>query len=110
MNILKLKIDFYSQFFILRIKIDIFKNIFQYGEIEEMNVCDNLGDHLVGNVYVKVSFLTFYYKSEVKPTHTHVYLSNQTCSSRENALQTLHDLFICFSSGMRKMQKKQLMN
>lgn len=62
MNILKLKIDFYSQFFILRIKIDIFKNIFQYGEIEEMNVCDNLGDHLVGNVYVKVSFLTFYYK------------------------------------------------
>jgi hypothetical protein len=28
---------------------------FQYGEIEEMNVCDNLGDHLVGNVYIKVS-------------------------------------------------------
>jgi len=26
----------------------------QYGEIEEMNVCDNLGDHLVGNIYVKV--------------------------------------------------------
>jgi len=25
----------------------------RYGEIEEMNVCDNLGDHLVGNVYVK---------------------------------------------------------
>lgn len=25
----------------------------QYGEIEEMNVCDNLGDHLVGNVYTK---------------------------------------------------------
>ena len=24
-----------------------------YGEIEEMNVCDNLGDHLVGNVYIK---------------------------------------------------------
>lgn len=29
----------------------------KYGEIEEMNVCDNLGDHLVGNVYVKVSAL-----------------------------------------------------
>lgn len=27
----------------------------KYGEIEEMNVCDNLGDHLVGNVYIKVS-------------------------------------------------------
>lgn len=26
----------------------------KYGEIEEMNVCDNLGDHLVGNVYIKV--------------------------------------------------------
>lgn len=31
----------------------------KYGEIEEMNVCDNLGDHLVGNVYVKVRNLTF---------------------------------------------------
>ena len=28
--------------------------LLQYGEIEEMNVCDNLGDHLVGNVYIKV--------------------------------------------------------
>lgn len=27
----------------------------KYGEIEEMNVCDNLGDHLVGNVYIKVN-------------------------------------------------------
>ncbi|KAL0606839.1 Splicing factor U2AF 35 kDa subunit [Plecturocebus cupreus] len=25
----------------------------KYGEAEEMNVCDNLGDHLVGNVSVK---------------------------------------------------------
>merc|ERR1711893_560189 len=25
----------------------------KYGEIEGMNVCDNLGDHLVGNVYIK---------------------------------------------------------
>jgi len=25
----------------------------KYGEIEEMNVCDNLGDHLVGNVCIK---------------------------------------------------------
>lgn len=32
----------------------------KYGEIEEMNVCDNLGDHLVGNVYIKVSdYYTF---------------------------------------------------
>uniref|UniRef100_UPI00358E9356 splicing factor U2AF 35 kDa subunit-like n=1 Tax=Myxine glutinosa TaxID=7769 RepID=UPI00358E9356 len=37
---------------------DFFEEVFtelneKYGEIEEMNVCDNLGDHLVGNVYVK---------------------------------------------------------
>merc|ERR1712126_185130 len=25
----------------------------KYGDIEEMNVCDNLQDHLVGNVYIK---------------------------------------------------------
>lgn len=31
--------------------------LLQYGEIEEMNVCDNLGDHLVGNVYIKVCFI-----------------------------------------------------
>lgn len=31
----------------------------KYGEVEEMNVCDNLGDHLVGNVYVKVGIWSF---------------------------------------------------
>lgn len=31
----------------------------KYGEIEEMNVCDNLGDHLVGNVYIKVCTTIF---------------------------------------------------
>lgn len=40
---------------------DFFEDVFveledKYGEIEEMNVCDNLGDHLVGNVYVKVFY------------------------------------------------------
>ena len=43
---------------------DFFEEVFteleeKYGEIEEMNVCDNLGDHLVGNVYVKVLQLFF---------------------------------------------------
>lgn len=32
----------------------------KYGEIEEMNVCDNLGDHLVGNVYIKVSIIILF--------------------------------------------------
>jgi len=33
---------------------DVFIEIEEkYGEIDEMNVCDNLGDHLMGNVYIK---------------------------------------------------------
>ncbi|KAI8641794.1 hypothetical protein BD408DRAFT_417671 [Parasitella parasitica] len=30
---------------------DVFTELANYGEIEEMVVCDNVGDHLVGNVY-----------------------------------------------------------
>lgn len=32
---------------------DIYLELAQFGEIENLNVCDNLADHLVGNVYVK---------------------------------------------------------
>ena len=37
---------------------DFYEEVFyeiesKYGEIEEMNVCENLGDHIVGNVYIK---------------------------------------------------------
>lgn len=31
----------------------MFEELDKYGEIENLNVCDNLADHLVGNVYVK---------------------------------------------------------
>lgn len=41
--------------FVMFGEISIFLFFSKYGEIEEMNVCDNLGDHLVGNIYVKVS-------------------------------------------------------
>lgn len=34
---------------------DVFDELAKYGEIEQMNVCDNLGDHLVGSAYVKYS-------------------------------------------------------
>ncbi len=27
----------------------------KYGEVEEMNVCDNIGEHMIGNVYIKVN-------------------------------------------------------
>jgi len=32
---------------------DVFEEVAQFGEIENLNVCDNLADHMVGNVYVK---------------------------------------------------------
>jgi splicing factor U2AF 35 kDa subunit len=36
--------DFYEEVFI---------ELSKYGELEELNVCDNIGDHLIGNVYAK---------------------------------------------------------
>jgi len=36
---------------------DIFTELsVNYGEIEEMYVCDNVGDHLIGNVYVRFRY------------------------------------------------------
>lgn len=35
---------------------DIYMEMAKYGEIEEMNVCDNVGDHLVGNVYCRYAY------------------------------------------------------
>ena len=41
--------EYYDTFF-----EDVFIELEEkYGDIEELNVCDNLGDHLIGNVYVK---------------------------------------------------------
>ena len=60
----------------------------QYGSIEEMNVCDNLGDHLVGNVYIKASTYSLHLEF--------------TCS----ALCTKMDGCAC-SSRMRSLQRRQ---
>ncbi|KNC35884.1 U2 snRNP auxiliary factor [Plasmodium falciparum RAJ116] len=32
---------------------EVFHELMQYGEIEDMVVCDNIGDHIIGNVYIK---------------------------------------------------------
>ncbi|CEL99956.1 unnamed protein product [Vitrella brassicaformis CCMP3155] len=32
---------------------EVFAELANYGEIEEMTVCDNIGDHMIGNVYIK---------------------------------------------------------
>ncbi|KAK4771088.1 hypothetical protein SAY87_031620 [Trapa incisa] len=32
---------------------DIFEELSKFGEIESLNICDNLADHMIGNVYVQ---------------------------------------------------------
>jgi len=32
---------------------EVFMELGQYGEVEDMVVCDNIGEHMMGNVYVK---------------------------------------------------------
>uniref|UniRef100_A0A3B3SHP9 U2 small nuclear RNA auxiliary factor 1 n=1 Tax=Paramormyrops kingsleyae TaxID=1676925 RepID=A0A3B3SHP9_9TELE len=46
------------------------KMVEKYGEVEEMNVHDNLGDHLVGNVYVK-------FRCEEHAEKAVIYLNNR---------------------------------
>ncbi|KAI7875900.1 RNA-binding domain-containing protein [Lichtheimia hyalospora FSU 10163] len=35
---------------------DVFTELATFGEVEEMIVCDNIGDHLVGNVYCQFKY------------------------------------------------------
>lgn len=35
---------------------DMFSQLAQYGELLEMHVCDNVGDHLIGNVYARYRY------------------------------------------------------
>lgn len=32
---------------------DVFLEMIKYGEVEEIHVCDNIGEHIIGNTYVK---------------------------------------------------------
>lgn len=32
---------------------DVFEEMAGFGEVDELNICENLGDHLIGNVYIK---------------------------------------------------------
>lgn len=47
----------------------------KYGEIEEMNVCDNLGDHLVGNVYIKVCLSSRLSKTTITPKVAYLFIN-----------------------------------
>ena len=33
--------------------IQVYEELEKFGKIDELNVCANLGDHMIGNVYVK---------------------------------------------------------
>jgi splicing factor U2AF 35 kDa subunit len=35
---------------------DFYSELCKYGELEEMHVCDNVGDHLIGNVYARYKY------------------------------------------------------
>lgn len=35
---------------------DFYSELCKYGQVEEMHVCDNTGDHLVGNVYARFKY------------------------------------------------------
>jgi splicing factor U2AF subunit len=64
----------------------------QYGEIEEMNVCDNL-DHLVGNVYIKISLYFWAFHNVVKFVNgvTHFYFPQfQREEDSEKAVSNLN--------------------
>jgi len=43
---------------------EVFLEFAKYGEVEEMTVCDNIGDHMIGNVYVK-----FYKEEDAEAAH-----------------------------------------
>lgn len=49
----RIKINFALKMYFQDFYEDVFEELAQFGEIENLNVCDNLADHMVGNVYVK---------------------------------------------------------
>lgn len=79
----------------------------KYGEVEEMNVCDNLGDHLVGNVYVKVGL-------KITSPHTSALLLTLPCIPAsfffvcflQHLSLTLPQCLVLCSSVMKKTQRR----
>ena len=56
---------------------DIFEELDKYGEIENLNICDNLADHMVGSVYAKFKDENDAAKAmQVRPCLCHPHQSN----------------------------------
>ncbi len=47
----------------------IFEEFLKFGEIEEIAVCENLGDHMIGNVYVKYAPIYLFFCRVMYPNH-----------------------------------------
>ena len=76
---------------------DFFEDIFwemndKYGDIEEMNVCDNLGDHLVGNIYIM-------FREEETAERAVNDLNNRWYAGTSTAFSELKPVFVFESSG-----------
>lgn len=54
---------------------EVYSELAKYGELQEMHVCDNIGDHLIGNVFVK-------YYSETDAEKAHKGLSGRYYAGR----------------------------
>uniref|UniRef100_A0A803N011 Uncharacterized protein n=1 Tax=Chenopodium quinoa TaxID=63459 RepID=A0A803N011_CHEQI len=54
---------------------DLFEELNKYGEIESLNICDNLADHMVGNVYVQ-------YREEEEAANAHRNLTGRFYAGR----------------------------
>lgn len=69
---------------------DVFEELNKFGELENLNVCDNLADHLVGNVYVK-------YRDEEDAARALAAL--QVCWGSPGRQSTGHGVCVCVQRG-----------
>ena len=54
---------------------DIYEELSKFGEIENLNICDNLADHMIGNVYVQ-------FREEDQAAAAHIALQGRFYSGR----------------------------
>jgi splicing factor U2AF subunit len=66
---------------------DVFMELASFGEVEEMVVCDNVGDHLVGNVYCQ-------YRLEESAGNAVTNLNNRFYAGNKYILQLSEGLII----------------
>jgi hypothetical protein len=73
---------------------DVFEEVAQHGEVENLNVCDNIADHMVGNVYIKFKDEEAAAKAlqVIRPAQCPLHLSVQVFTSDLPCRSSLHDV------------------